>query len=297
MPCGYWRHRLCRRLRPDQVSAPNMRTIVHISDLHFGRHDNVIAEALHESIAKASPDLLVVSGDLTQRARNREFAAARAFLDRMSPAPLVVVPGNHDVPLYDVVRRFVRPLSGFRRYISPIVESFFVDDEIAVLGINTARSLAVKSGRISFEQMDKIRRTFEAVPHSLLKALVIHHPLAPTADDPDLDRVGRWRLAMKAIGEVGIHLIFSGHHHRGHAGELTLPVAFTDHTAGAVLAIHAGTAISTRTRNREPNTFNVLRTEGSQQLAVAMRSWNGRCFVEASHQAFALKHGRWHRLP
>jgi 3',5'-cyclic AMP phosphodiesterase CpdA len=274
-----------------------MRTIVHISDLHFGRHDNVVAEALHECIVKASPDLLVVSGDLTQRARHVEFTAARAFLDRMSPVPMVIVPGNHDVPLYDVVRRFVRPLGRFRRLISPIVEPFFADDEIAVLGINTARSLAIKSGRISFEQMDKIRRTFETVPHSLLKALVIHHPLAPTAHSPDLDRVGRWRLAIKAIEEVGIHLIFSGHHHRGHAGELTLPVALTDHTAGAVLAIHAGTAISTRTRNSESNTFNILRTEGDHQLAVAMWSWNGRCFVEESHQVFALKHGRWQMLP
>jgi len=150
-----------------------MRTIVHISDLHFGRHGNVVAEALHECIVKASPDLLVVSGDLTQRARHVEFTAARAFLDRMSPVPMVIVPGNHDVPLYDVVRRFVRPLGRFRRLISPIVEPFFAD-EIAVLGINTARSLAIKSGRISLEQMDKIRRTFETVPHSLLKALAIH---------------------------------------------------------------------------------------------------------------------------
>ena len=274
-----------------------MRTIVHISDLHFGRHDNVVAEALHECIVKASPDLLVVSGDLTQRARHVEFTAARAFLDRMSSVPMVIVPGNHDVPLYDIVRRFARPLGGFRHLISPIVEPFFADEEIAVLGINTARSLAIKSGRISLEQMDKIRRTFETLPHSLLKALVIHHPLAPTADSPDLDRVGRWRLAIKAIREVGIHLIFSGHHHRGHAGELTLPAELTDHAASAVLAIHAGTAISTRTRNSESNTFNVLRTEDNHQVALAMWSWNGGCFVEASHQAFALKHDRWRKLP
>src|SRR5271166_2836489 len=133
-----------------------MRTIAHLSDLHFGRHDAAVAEALVADLAALRPDLVVISGDLTQRARRGEFAAARAFLDRL-PAPFIAVPGNHDVPLYDLVRRTFRPLHRFARYITDLSHPFFADAEIAVLGINTARSMAISSGRISHDQMQAIR--------------------------------------------------------------------------------------------------------------------------------------------
>ena len=115
-----------------------MRTLVQISDLHFGRIDPLLLDPLAAAIDAIGPDVVVVSGDLTQRARDAQFRAARAFLDRL-PMPQVVVPGNHDVPLYDVVRRFVSPLARFRRYIERDPAPFFRDDHVAVLGINSAR--------------------------------------------------------------------------------------------------------------------------------------------------------------
>src|SRR5438105_1578518 len=133
-----------------------MRTVVHLSDLHFGRVDRRLLTPLVESVTMAAPDVVVVSGDLTQRARTGEFLEARDFLARL-PQPQVVVPGNHDVPLYNVLDRFVRPLAKFRRYVEPSLAPRHVDDEIAVLGINTARSLVVKNGRVNQRQIALLR--------------------------------------------------------------------------------------------------------------------------------------------
>src|ERR1700704_500594 len=130
-----------------------MRTIVHLSDLHFGRTDDALLTPLASVIAKLAPDLIAVSGDLTQRARTAEFQAARAFLDRL-PKPQIIVPGNHDVPLHNVFRRFIGPLAKYRRLITDDLAPFYADDEIAVLGINTARSLTFKRGRVNSKQID-----------------------------------------------------------------------------------------------------------------------------------------------
>src|ERR1700722_10258980 len=116
-----------------------MRTIAHISDLHFGSEDPRLAEGLLADLAEVRPALVAVSGDLTQRARRGQFAAARAVLSRI-PFPQLVVPGNHDIPFYDLGRRFLRPLNRFRRYITHDLNPTFADEEMLVVGINTARS-------------------------------------------------------------------------------------------------------------------------------------------------------------
>jgi len=266
-----------------------MRLIAHISDLHFGRHDPGLVEALVAGLAAAAPDLIVVSGDLTQRARRREFAAARAFLDRLRPTPMVIVPGNHDVPLYNVVRRFARPLGRFERFLGADRSACFRDREIAVLGINTARSLTFKQGRISYTQMEQIAKAFAVDGNAVLKVVVIHHPLAPPEGSPGLDRVGRWRPALAALRQAGVHLVLSGHHHHGFSGELAMPAG----GAGAVLVVHAGTAVSTRTRGAEPNSYNLIRCDGARRVTVAVCTWNGSRFAEAPPRTFDYAGGGW----
>src|SRR5882672_7941733 len=130
-----------------------MRSIVHLSDIHFGRVDAAVVGPLIETINQIAPDVVAVSGDLTQRARSRQFIEARAFLDEL-PKPQIVVPGNHDVPLHNVFTRFARPLAKYRRYINEDLRPFYHDEELAVLGVNTARSLTIKGGRINEEQID-----------------------------------------------------------------------------------------------------------------------------------------------
>ena len=128
-----------------------------------------------EAIDKINPDLVAVSGDLTQRARSHQFKEARAFLDRL-PKPQIVVPGNHDVPLHNVFARFVQPLRKYRRYITDDLRPFYHDEEIAVLGVNTARSLTIKGGRINEEQVAWMRERLFACDPGTVKAVVTHHP-------------------------------------------------------------------------------------------------------------------------
>src|SRR5258706_13438120 len=133
-----------------------MRTLVHLSDLHFGRVDDQVIDPLIAKVAEIAPDLVAVSGDLTQRARSWQVREARAFLDAL-PKTQIVVPGNHDVPLHNVVARFLQPLDKYKRHITHEMQPAYVDDEIAVVGDNTARALTVKGGRISANQVAGIR--------------------------------------------------------------------------------------------------------------------------------------------
>src|SRR6266403_3007266 len=185
-----------RRAARHRSSGRVMRTLIHLSDLHFGKVDPVIIPALLDFIRVTKPDLVAISGDLTQRARTAEFLEARKFLDAI-PFPKIVVPGNHDVPLHNVFARLFRKLDRFRRFISEDLEPFYVDNEIAVAGVNTTRALTGKNGRINREQLDKLRRRFASVPPTHVKIVVTHHPfdLPPGVKG---DRVvGRSRLAMK----------------------------------------------------------------------------------------------------
>ena len=140
-----------------------MRTLVHLSDLHFGRVDQALLGPLRELVERIAADVVVISGDLTQRAKVEEFEEARAFLDSL-PGPQIIVPGNHDISLYNVFRRFMRPLARYKRYITDELEPVFIDDEIAVVGVNTARSLTIKDGRISHEQVAGLRARLAGLP-------------------------------------------------------------------------------------------------------------------------------------
>src|SRR5215217_9660207 len=167
-----------------------MKTLVHLSDLHFGRTDPQVVAALVPLVNSLLPDVVVVSGDLTQRAKPLQFRQARNFLDAL-PKPQIVVPGNHDVPLYNVFQRFFTPLSKFRRFISPEEQPAYVDGEIAVLGLNTARSLVFKGGRVNEEQVEHIRSSLCSLDERIVRMIVSHHPFdLPDGWDED-DVVGR----------------------------------------------------------------------------------------------------------
>src|SRR3954449_12728344 len=152
-----------------------MRVIAHLSDIHFGRLQPSLVEPLAATIAQLQPDLLAVSGDLTQRARWREFEAARRFLDSI-PVPRLVLPANHDVPLYNVFTRFATPLARYKRAITADLSPVYRDDEMIVVGVHTARSLTWGEGRINQGQVDHIVRTLSASPADLIRVVVTHHP-------------------------------------------------------------------------------------------------------------------------
>ena len=156
-----------------------MARIIHLSDLHFGAHDERLVEAVEWQVDELKPDLVVISGDFTQRARTEQFR--RGVRIPRTPArrghEVLGVPGNHDVPLYDVLRRFLSPLARYRRFIDDSLCPFVELTGVAVLGINTTRSLTFKDGRINQDQVDFIRETFARTSSDTMRILVTHHPL------------------------------------------------------------------------------------------------------------------------
>jgi 3',5'-cyclic AMP phosphodiesterase CpdA len=272
-----------------------VRVLAHISDLHFGRHDDDAAEALLAALATIAPDVVLVSGDLTQRARRIEFAEARGFLGRIA-APCLVIPGNHDLaPFWYPVRRFLAPFARFERYVSRERVPLFVDDEIAILGINTARRSTAKNGRISFAQMAEMRRIFSGVPEGIFRILVTHHPLAVPAGTVGRrrDSAGRSESALAILRALGVRLLLSGHHHHARVGAAEDEIAEVPAAARSLLVAHAGTAISTRTRD-EANSFNLLRVEnGVVEIALMTRPPRKAGFAEYRRERFALGPKGW----
>jgi 3',5'-cyclic AMP phosphodiesterase CpdA len=266
-----------------------MRTLVHLSDLHFGRTDPAVIEPLLAAVAAARPDVVVVSGDLTQRAKAHEFEQAHAFLARL-PRPQIVVPGNHDVPLYRVWERFLSPLGKYRRHISQDLEPSFVDDEIAVMGVITARSLTFKDGRINDEQMRAIAHRLAPLGENVLKVVVTHHPFDLPDQTGDVDLVGRARAAMEVFARCGVDLLLAGHFHTSEAGSTEARHEIAGYSA---LVVQAGTATSTRGRGEE-NSFNVLHVT-SDRIVVERMAWrdDAAAFVLAGSERFARDGSRW----
>ncbi len=266
-----------------------MRVLVHLSDLHFGRISPPILFPLRKSIQETKPDLVVVSGDVTQRARPAQFGEARAFLDAL-PGAKLVVPGNHDVPLYDVYQRFFHPLRRYRAHFSRTVEPEYTDDEIAVLGVNTARSAVVKGGRINERQVARLRARLCALDARVTKIVVTHHPLDLPEPYAARHLVGRAAMAMAHFAHCGADVFLAGHFHTSHAGDTTLRYRIPGFAA---LVVQAGTATSTRGRG-EANAFNVLRIEAGA-LTVEQRVWDKKKFVPGMQARFSKTAEGWRR--
>lgn len=245
-----------------------MRTLVHLSDLHFGRVDAALLDPLRDFVHRIAPDVVVVSGDLTQRAKSEQFEQARAWLDTL-PGPQIIVPGNHDISLYNVFRRFVEPLKRYKRYITQDLSPVYIDDEIAVLGVNTARSLTFKDGRVNEEQVAQIRAQLAGLDPKVTRIVVTHHPFDLPEHGDEKDIVGRAGMAMQAFARSGVDVLMAGHLHQSHAGSTAERYQLGDYAA---LVVQAGTATSTRGRG-EVNSFNVLRVE-HERVEVDRYGWD-----------------------
>jgi 3',5'-cyclic AMP phosphodiesterase CpdA len=226
-------------------------------------------------VRDVAPDVVAISGDLTQRARSYQFQQARSFLDAL-PKPQIVVPGNHDIPLHNLFARFLEPLTKYKLYITDDLQPVYEDEEVAIVGVNTARSLTFKGGRINETQVSRLREKFCSFGEGVVKVVVTHHPFDLPEGHHERDLVGRAQMAMTGLAECGADLFLAGHLHISHTGHTK---RYNIHGYSA-LVVQAGTATSTRERG-EVNSFNLLRI-AYPAITVEKFAWN------ASTTSFAV---------
>lgn len=264
-----------------------LKKIVHISDLHFGTVGEKISEIIITDINRLKPDLLIVSGDLTQRARKSQFRSAKKFLDKLE-GKKIIVPGNHDIPLFNIFMRFLLPLTNYQNIITADLFPFYEDETIAVLGINSARSLTWQSGRISEEQIKFLRAKLCPIDKSIFKIIVTHHPFIPPPGNLGIKLVGRSAEALKIIDNCNVDLLLAGHLHLGYSGDVR---PFYPSHGSSIISAQAGTAVSNRIR-KEPNGYNFIQVN-KEEIFITIREWDGHIFKEAAATHYYKKMNEW----
>ena len=263
-----------------------MIRIAHISDLHFGREVPAVVEAVVAELEAERPDLIAVSGDLTQRARIPEFEAARVFLDRLS-APVLVVPGNHDVPAYNLALRFAAPWRRWQRVLSPELEPVIRGEGYCAVGVNSARRwgpyLDWSRGRISLDQLERLESIFSGCGQAL-HIVVAHHPFLLTEASASRRTISRADHALPRLLKADVDLLLGGHVHLAYSG-----------VVGGVVVAQTGTALSSRLKG-EPNSFNRIRADGNL-IEIDNVAWQGQRFECLGTARYRKIDGAWQVAP
>lgn len=240
--------------------------ILHISDLHFGPpYRPSVGEALLHTAGQMNPDVIVVSGDLTQRAKPEQFAAAAEFLARLPVAPRLIIPGNHDVPLYRVTERFLDPHGLYRKYISEELNPVLRVDGAVIVGLDTTSPYRnITNGRIHSWQLDKCSDAMRDAPLDTAKIVVAHHHFAPAPDYLHDWTMPKARRAIERFVDLGVEMILGGHLHRAYIGN-SLDFYPGSHRERGIIIVQSGTSTSRRGRGREreKNSFNLIEVSRS----------------------------------
>ncbi|NNC90445.1 MAG: 3',5'-cyclic-nucleotide phosphodiesterase [Akkermansiaceae bacterium] len=235
--------------------------ILQISDLHFGPpYLPEAGEALQQIIPSLQPDAIVVSGDLTQRAKRHQFEEAREFLDRLPKVPMLVIPGNHDVPLFRVAERFMDPLGLYREVITPDLNPVLALDEAVLVGLDsTSPRRTISNGRVHLDQLDRCKRIFAEVPPEAVRIVVAHHHFVPGPGYLRDRNMPKARRAINCFVDLGVEMILGGHLHHSYIGN-SLDFFPGNHRDRGIIIVQSGTSTSSRGRGRErnENTFNVI---------------------------------------
>lgn len=248
-----------------------MRTLIHISDLHFGKFENSSMKPILDAFEKIDPDTVIISGDFTMRARIKEFIEAKEFLKKLKAKgyKVFMVPGNHDIePHYKPLSRAIHPYLKYQTYISTTLEPRYIDDDIALIGLNTVVGHTLKNGRFRSAQLKKAEKWLSTIPETAVKILVTHHPI-------DLPAIkAKNKLAKKAdkaftfFSNYSVDVYLSGHYHSSSSINTESRYKVKDYSA---IAIQAGT-LSKRQRGELPS-FNVLKIE-PKKIKVTTFVWD-----------------------
>lgn len=241
-----------------------MLHILHISDLHFGPpYVEQVGEALLRQANELDVDAVVVSGDFTQRARPEQFEAARDFLHRLPDVPRLVVPGNHDVPLWRFFERIFQPRQLYKEYISDDLNPVLRLDNAVIVGLDsTSPRRAISNGRIHLEQLEHMEKVFRRAPEDAVRIVVSHHHFAPAPDYEKDQTMPKARRAMDRFVNLGVEMILGGHLHRAYVGNSLDVYPGRDRDRGIII-VQSGTSTSRRGRAREQekNSFNLVRID------------------------------------
>jgi 3',5'-cyclic AMP phosphodiesterase CpdA len=253
--------------------------------LHFGKLDPALLDPLAAAVKGAYPDVLAVSGDFVQWGTEREFREAGEFV-RTLPGYPILVPGNHDMSLLNPISRATQQLRRFRRHITKEREPFYVDAEIAVIGMNTARVTHLRDGRIRPWQVDRLEKRLGAYDPEITKVLVTHHPFDLPEHYEHDELIGQ--KVMKRI-VAAVDVLLAGHMHISYAGRTATRYKIEGQSA---IFVQAGTALSTRMRG-ESNSFNVL-TIWEGRVRIDQFTWSDETnsFAEFAQSVFAWIPGR-----
>ncbi len=258
-----------------------MRSIYHISDVHFGPpHLRRVSDGVIELVERRRPDVVVLSGDLTQRAKPHQFRQAREFVDRI-PVPTLVVPGNHDVPLYRFWERIFTPFGAYRKHFADELEPIYRDDDLLIVGVNTAFNWTWKDGRITLDRLLEVARIFEETPEGVFKVVVAHHHLIPPPNFGTQRVLANAYEAIDLFSTCGVDLILSGHLHQAYIGNSE---EFYPKGRPPVVILHSGTTTSNRGRmgERERNTCNWIEVD-ARTMEVSRLRWHDELGRFAEH--------------
>jgi 3',5'-cyclic AMP phosphodiesterase CpdA len=240
---------------PEPISGHDVAVILHLSDTHFGTEDPAAVEALVTLTETEKPDVVVASGDITQRAREREFVRAQRFFNRLRSRHTLVLPGNHDIPLWDLPRRLLAPYASFRRYFGDNLEPRLLSDQVWIASLVSVRRWRHKDGALSLDQIERTAQWLLQAPRHALKVVVTHHPVAALRWHEEDDVLSGAPQALARWMEAGVDIVLGGHTH----APSTLPVRPAQAEHRTLWVSQAGSAVSRRVRSGSGQSVNLLR--------------------------------------
>ena len=233
-----------------------MSVVLHISDTHFGTEDPPVVLALQALAHELKPDALIFSGDITQRARAAQFKAARDFCDSLKVPRMLALPGNHDIPLYNVFARIAMPYRGYEKAFGGELEPVLELPDAIFIGVNTTRPERHKDGEVSPQQVARVVELLRNVPRDKLRVVVTHQPACVMRVEDEKDRLHGGHMAVKAWSDAGADLVMGGHIHLPYVTDVCTVVKGASRP---MYCLQAGTAVSQRVRHNTPNSINVIR--------------------------------------
>lgn len=262
-----------------------MTSILQISDTHFGTEQAPVVQALEDHVSEHGADLLVFSGDITQRARGSQFAAAAAFMQRLKARGIgdtLVIPGNHDIPLYNLPLRFFAPYHNYRKHFGHELEPVFENERMLVIGLNTTAPRRHKNGLVTPRQVERVASLLRARDPAKLSIVVAHQPFGAMVPSDVRNQQRGAQAALECWAAEGLDLVMGGHVHLPHVLPLSKQYA---HLAREIWMVQAGTTFSSRVRGTSPNSFNRLRLHDGAHKHVTVERWDmlDNHFAPGSH--------------